>query len=158
MTDITSKLTSAEIPFTQTEFSKFGYHLRVDLSRGKIRPFATLMLENGYYLVYVGGIHLTPKMKVVYELANMDSGHRSLGMAEGSANKKIIFNYIPKEDLVYAGDIIMTSEFGKYIPPEILIGIVKKATTSESSPYKIIEIEPFVNFRTIENVLVIQEW
>ncbi|MCL4386409.1 MAG: rod shape-determining protein MreC [Actinobacteria bacterium] len=83
---------------------------------------------------------------------------RSLGLVEGSSGKKIFLNYIPKDELVYTGDIVITSEFGKYIPPEILIGIVKKATTSESSPYKIIEIEPFVNFRTIENVLVIQEW
>jgi rod shape-determining protein MreC len=83
---------------------------------------------------------------------------RSLGMAEGSASKKIILNYISKEDLVYSGDIIMTSEFGKYIPPEILIGIVKKVAVSENNPYKIIEIEPFVNFKSIENVLVILEW
>jgi len=83
---------------------------------------------------------------------------RSLGMVEGSASKKIIFNYIPKEDLIYSGDIIMTSEFGKYIPPEIPIGIVKKVSVSESNPYKTIEIEPFVNFKSIENVLVILEW
>ena len=52
----------------------------------------------------------------------------------------------------------MTSEFGKYIPPEILIGIVKKVSDSENNPYKTIEIEPFVNFKSIENVLVILEW
>jgi rod shape-determining protein MreC len=82
---------------------------------------------------------------------------RSLGMVEGSASKKIILNYISKEDLIYSGDIIMTSEFGKYIPPEILIGIVKKVSVSENNPYKTIEIEPFVNFKSIENVLVILE-
>lgn len=83
---------------------------------------------------------------------------RSIGMVEGSSSKKIFLNYIPKEDLIYTGDIIMTSEFGKYIPPEILIGIVKKVSISVSNPFKTIEIEPFVNFKSIENVLVVLEW
>jgi len=83
---------------------------------------------------------------------------RSLGVVEGSSNKKIFLNYIPKDELIYNSDIVITSEFGKYIPPDILIGAVKKVETSESNPYKIIEVEPFVNFRTVENVLVILEW
>ncbi|MDD5659422.1 MAG: rod shape-determining protein MreC [Actinomycetota bacterium] len=83
---------------------------------------------------------------------------RSLGMIEGSSSKKIFLNYIPKEDIVYNGDIVITSEFGKHIPPEILIGIVKNVSNSEENPFKTIEIEPFVNFRSIENVLVILEW
>lgn len=83
---------------------------------------------------------------------------RSLGMVEGSSNKKIFLNYISKSDMVYTGDIIITSEFGTYIPPEILIGIVKKVSDSGTNPYKTIEVEPFVNFKSIENVLVILEW
>ncbi|MCE5328905.1 rod shape-determining protein MreC [bacterium] len=83
---------------------------------------------------------------------------RSLGMVEGSSSKKIFLNYISKEDIVYNGDIVITSEFGKYIPPEILIGIVKNISDSDENPFKTIEIEPFVNFRSIENVLVILEW
>jgi len=83
---------------------------------------------------------------------------RSLGMVEGSPSKKIFLNYISKEDMIYTGDIVMTSEFGKYIPPEILIGIVKSISSSEANPFKTVEIEPFVNFRSIENVLVILEW
>lgn len=80
---------------------------------------------------------------------------RSLGMVEGTQNNIIFFNYISKNDIVYPGDILVTAEFGKYIPEEILIGTVKKATSSESNPYQEIEIETFVDMRKIENVLII---
>ena len=76
-------------------------------------------------------------------------------MVEGTQNNIIFFNYISKNDIVYPGDILVTAEFGKYIPEEILIGTVKKATSSESNPYQEIEIETFVDMRKIENVLII---
>ena len=83
---------------------------------------------------------------------------RSLGMIEGTQNNSILFNYIPKSDIVYPGDILITAEFGKYIPEEILIGAVKKVNNSDKSPYQEIEVETFVDMRKIENVLVITGW
>jgi len=83
---------------------------------------------------------------------------RSLGMIEGTQNNSILFNYIPKSDTVYPGDILITAEFGKYIPEEILIGAVKKVNNSDKSPYQEIEVETFVDMRKIENVLVITGW
>jgi len=51
---------------------------------------------------------------------------------------------------------LITSEFGEYIPPEILIGRIKKVSIVANNPYKQIEIEPFVDFKKLENVLVIK--
>ncbi len=83
---------------------------------------------------------------------------RSLGMIEGTQSNNILFNYIPKNDIVYPGDILITAEFGKYIPEEILVGTVKKVKASEKNPYQEIEIETFADMRKIENVLVITGW
>ena len=83
---------------------------------------------------------------------------RSLGMIEGTKNNDILFNYISKNDTVYPGDILMTAEFGKYIPEEILVGVIKKAAISEKSPYQEITVETFADMRMIENVLVITGW
>ena len=83
---------------------------------------------------------------------------RILGMIEGSPEKKVMFNFIAKDEIIYPGDIVMTSEFGKYIPPEILLGVVKKVSFSESDPFKIIEIMPFNDSRALETVLVITGW
>ena len=80
---------------------------------------------------------------------------RKLGIIEGSQDRKITLNYILNEEVVFKGDIIITSEYGRF-PGEILIGRVSKATENSGSPYKSIEIEPFVDFKKIEYVLVIK--
>lgn len=81
---------------------------------------------------------------------------RKLGIIQGSQDKKITLNYISIEEPVFKGDIIITSEYGK-LPEEILIGRVSKVTKNMGDPYKAIEIEPFVDFKKIEYVLVIKK-
>jgi len=81
---------------------------------------------------------------------------RILGMVEGGNDKKIYLNYIPEEEIVFKGDVVVTSEYGKLLPSEILIGRVKSTAESTMSPYKEIEIEPFVDFKELEYVLIIK--
>ncbi|MBC7333365.1 MAG: rod shape-determining protein MreC [Actinobacteria bacterium] len=80
---------------------------------------------------------------------------RKVGMVEGSLDKKVYLKYIPKDDIIFRGDIVITSEYSKLLPPEIVIGRVKRVSVSKQSPYKEIEIEPFVDFRELEYVLVV---
>ncbi len=81
---------------------------------------------------------------------------RKLGIIEGNQDKKIKLNYISTEEQVYKGDIIITSEFGQFFPPELLVGRVSQAVNMPGSFYKEIEIEPFVDFSKIEYVLIIK--
>jgi len=81
---------------------------------------------------------------------------RKLGIIQGDQDKKITLNYISSEESVFKGDIIITSEYGN-LPGEILIGRVSKVNESPGNPYKIIEVEPFADFKKIEYVLVIKE-
>jgi rod shape-determining protein MreC len=82
---------------------------------------------------------------------------RKLGLIEGSLDKKIYLNYIDQNEDIFKGDVLITSEFGENIPAEILIGRVKKISNSGNTPYKIIEIEPFADYKRLEYVLVIKE-
>ncbi len=82
---------------------------------------------------------------------------RKLGMVEGSKDKIVYLNYINADDLVFKGDILITSEYGEIIPSEILIGRVKKIKNTEKSPYLQIEVEPFVDFKKLEYVMVIKK-
>ncbi|MBN1299102.1 MAG: rod shape-determining protein MreC [Actinobacteria bacterium] len=81
---------------------------------------------------------------------------RKLGLVEGSTDRKIYLNYIASDDLVFKGDILITSEYGQYIPPEILIGRIKRIGIAEQNLYRQIEVEPFVDFKKLEHVLVIK--
>jgi rod shape-determining protein MreC len=81
---------------------------------------------------------------------------RKLGIIQGSQDRKISLNYILKEESVFKGDIVITSEYGNF-PAEILIGRISKVSENAGDLYKSIEIEPFVDFKSIEYVLVIKE-
>jgi len=81
---------------------------------------------------------------------------RRLGILRGSQDRKVTLDYISSEESVFKGDIVITSEYGN-LPGEILIGRVSKVSESTDSPYKIIEIEPFVDYKKIEYVLILKE-
>jgi rod shape-determining protein MreC len=81
---------------------------------------------------------------------------RKLGVIQGGQDRKVIMNYILNEEVVFKGDIVVTSEYGNF-PGEILIGRVSKVFENAGDPYKTIEIEPFVDFKSMEYVLVIKE-
>ena len=81
---------------------------------------------------------------------------RKLGIIQGSQDRKISLDYILREETVFKGDIVITSEYGNF-PAEILVGRVSEVSENADDLYKSIEIEPFVNFKKIEYVLVIKE-
>ena len=50
---------------------------------------------------------------------------RKLGLVEGSQEGAIYLSYIASDEEIYKGDIIVTSEFGQYLPADILVGRVR---------------------------------
>jgi len=81
---------------------------------------------------------------------------RKLGLIEGSQDGTIYLNYISTDEQIYKGDIIVTSEFGQYLPPDILIGRVREVSHISGSPYLEIKIEPFEDFKDLEYLMVIK--
>jgi len=81
---------------------------------------------------------------------------RKLGLVEGGSDRKVYLNYIASDDLVFKGDILITSEYGQFVPPELLIGRIKRIGKADETLYRQIEVEPFVDFKTLEYVLVIK--
>jgi rod shape-determining protein MreC len=81
---------------------------------------------------------------------------RKLGLIEGSQHGGIFLRYISQDEEIYKGDIIITSEFGQYLPSDILIGRVKSIEDIPGSPYLEIEIEPFEDLKRLEYLAVIR--
>jgi rod shape-determining protein MreC len=81
---------------------------------------------------------------------------RKLGLIEGSQQGNIYLRYISQDEEIYKGDIIVTSEFGQYLPADILIGRVKSLEDVPGSPYRVIEIEPFEDLKRLEYLAVIR--
>lgn len=81
---------------------------------------------------------------------------RNLGIIAGSHDGKVFLDYYPDDELIFKGDTIITSEYSDLVPPEILIGRVRSVSESSEQVYRIIEIDPFADFSSLEYVLIIK--
>ena len=82
---------------------------------------------------------------------------RKLGLVEGSQDGTIYLRYISTDEQVYKGDIIVTSEYGQYLPPDILMGRVRGVSVIPGSPYLEIIVDPFEDFKVLEYLMVIKQ-
>lgn len=63
------------------DYSVSGYDYSICLDRDKVRDFAALMLAEGFYLVDLMAVHVTPAIEVVYQFAHYATRCRVLARA-----------------------------------------------------------------------------
>jgi len=133
--------------------------LNVGKSNGIVEGMAVIT-EKGLVGVIVLSSNDTSEVRLINDPQSSIGARvlssRKLGIVEGDLDKNIYLNYIAASEEIFKGDILITSGFGEYIPPEILIGRIKKVFIVQDNPYKQIVIEAFVDFKKLENVLVIK--
>jgi NADH-quinone oxidoreductase subunit C len=78
---IQNELRGLPAQLEEVDYRKRGYHLNVLLTAEKVRDFALVMRDNGFYLVFVTAVHLTPAIEVVYQFAS----HKELCRVKGRA-------------------------------------------------------------------------
>jgi rod shape-determining protein MreC len=82
-------------------------------------------------------------------------GSRAEGIVEGSISAKLIMDYVDRDLEVDPKLIVVTSGYGGVYPPDIPIGIVANVGEEDVNIYKEIEVESFVDFRVLEEVMVL---
>jgi len=82
---------------------------------------------------------------------------RKLGLAEGSQEGNIYLKYISREEEVYKGNIIVTSEYSQYFPADLLVGRVSGIKDIPGEPYLEITVEPFEDLKRLEYLMVIRK-
>lgn len=75
-------------------------------------------------------------------------------------SSSLIFDQVTPDQRVFPGDLIITSgwrtaNFSSIYPRWIRIGRVKSVSQLDIDPYKKIQIEPFVDFSSLESVIVL---
>lgn len=81
-----------------------------------------------------------------------------VGVMKGQGNLKISLEFIPKNEEIFEGDLIITTALGGTFPRGILIGEIKKIEKSDVEYFQRAEIEPYFNFAKIENLFVINNF
>lgn len=82
-------------------------------------------------------------------------GSRAEGFVEGSVSGSLVMDYVDRDIEVEPKRIIVTSGYGGVYPPDIPIGIVANVGEEDVNIYKEIEVQPFVDFRVLEQVMVL---
>jgi rod shape-determining protein MreC len=81
---------------------------------------------------------------------------RKEGILSGTGGRKAVLKYIPGEEEVRVGDIVITSGFDSLFPRGIPVGFVSKVDKEAGGHFQYIEINPYVDSSRIEEVLIIQ--
>lgn len=63
------------------DYSATGYDYDVCLERDQVRDFASLMLAEGFYLVDLMAVHVTPAIEIVYQFAHFETRCRVMARA-----------------------------------------------------------------------------
>ncbi len=82
-------------------------------------------------------------------------GSRAEGVVEGSVSGRLIMDYVDRDVVVDPKRVVVTSGYGGVYPADIPIGIVTSVGEQDVNIYKQIEVQPFVDFRVLEEVMVL---
>ena len=77
-------------------------------------------------------------------------------LLSGKGLNKCVLKYIPYDERVEIGDIVITSGLDSLFPKGILIGYISKVNKEDTSLFQHIEVVPFKDTAKIEEVVIIQ--
>ena len=81
---------------------------------------------------------------------------RKEGIVSGTGTGKLVLKYIPYEEEVKVGDIIITSGLDQLFPPDIPVGFISRIDRQGTGHFQYIEVSPYVDDSKMEEVLIIK--
>lgn len=80
---------------------------------------------------------------------------RSHGIVEGASQQKCFMKYVARSETVNIGDEVITAGLGNVYPKGIKLGKITKVEKESYGITQYIEVEPSVDFRKLEEVVVL---
>ena len=81
---------------------------------------------------------------------------RQEGIVSGTGTRKLVLKYIPYEEVVKTGEIIITSGLDQLFPPGIPVGFISRIDKQATGHFQYIEVTPYVDDSKMEEVLIIK--
>jgi rod shape-determining protein MreC len=82
-------------------------------------------------------------------------GSRAEGMVHGSLQGKLVMDYVDRDLAVEPKRVVVSSGYGGVFPAGVPIGLVSSVGEETINIYKEIEVQSFVDFRVLEEVMVL---
>jgi len=83
---------------------------------------------------------------------------RATGLVKGQPDGSLVIEFIPMEDKVKPGDIILTSGLGGELPRSLVIGTVTDVTKRDIDLFQSATLKPAVDLNRLQVVLVIMNF
>jgi len=88
-------------------------------------------------------------------VAALVQSSRAPGVVSGHLGQELTMGYIPQEETVNVGDVVLTSGMGGDHPKGLVVGQVVEVHRRDIDTFQEAVVRPAVNFDKLENVLVI---
>jgi rod shape-determining protein MreC len=88
-------------------------------------------------------------------VAALAQASRAPGIVTGSLGQDLIMDYIPQENEILVGDVILTSGTGGNYPKSLVIGQVIESQQRDIDTFQRAIVRPSANFDKLETVLII---
>jgi rod shape-determining protein MreC len=82
---------------------------------------------------------------------------RARGMVEGKGRQLCRLSYLHRSEEIEPGDLVLASGLDGVYPKGVLVGTVLKVETKDPELFQRVEIKPSVDFRRLEDVMVLCE-
>lgn len=89
--------------------------------------------------------------------ATLYNKEKSIGVVEGGHGRQIQMNFIPQNEVVDVGTLVVTSGLESTLPAGLLLGMVETVEQEPYQPFQQATLRPPVVFRTIERVSVLRQ-
>lgn len=138
------------------------WHQSIVINKGSndgISPRDPVLTARGIvgHVLHTAGGHATVILIIDRNSAvdAMIQRNRARGLAKGTAGWKCRFEYALRKKDVKVDDIVISSGFDQLYPKGFQIGHVSKVVRRNSGLFQDIEITPFVDFKRLEEVMVL---
>ena len=80
---------------------------------------------------------------------------KTIGLVEGEEGFLLHMQFIPQDEGIETGNVVVTSGLDAYTPENLVLGTVAEVIKNESSPFQEARIEPLIDLRSLSYLLVI---
>jgi rod shape-determining protein MreC len=88
-------------------------------------------------------------------VAGRVASSREMGIVRYLPSEGMILADFPNQGAIQVGDTILSSGLGGIYPPGLKVGVVSRIRRPENKPYSQVNLEPVVNFRTLEELFIL---
>jgi rod shape-determining protein MreC len=104
----------------------------------------------------------TAKVQLLGDVASsvnaLIQSSRATGLVRGQPDGSLVMDFIPQEEQVKPGDIVLTSGLGGDLPRALVVGTVTDVTKRDIDLFQSADLRPAVDLNRLEVVLVIMNF